>query len=182
MTEQQWEAIKNCDKKYDGIFFYALKSTKTVCRPSCTARTPNPKNVVIFYTVEDAINHGYRPCHRCRPDHMDWKGAKDELSKKAQDYLEHHYAEKYTLQVVAGNLYIDPYYLHRSFKEITGSTLLQYQHQIRIKQAIRLLTETNLSASYISSEVGYNTLSHFSRAFKKIIGTSPLRFRNENRK
>lgn len=182
MTEIQWKAIINCDKTFDGIFFYALKSTKIFCRPSCTSRTPNPKNVEIFYTAEDAINHGYRPCNRCRPDCMEWQGAKDELTKKAQEYIDCHYTDKFSLQVIADNLYIDPCYLHRTFSEFTGYTLLQYQHQTRMKHAVRLLTETKLSASYISYEVGYNTLSHFSRVFKIIIGTSPLRFRNDNKK
>lgn len=116
MTEVQWKAIKNCDKTYDRIFFYALKSTKTVCRPSCTSRTPNPKKVEIFYTVEDAINHGYRPCHRCRPDCMHWQGAKDELNNIVKKYIKYHYADKFALQEIAGNLFIDPYYLHRTFK------------------------------------------------------------------
>ncbi len=182
MTEIQWEAIKNCDKAFDGIFFYALKTTKIFCRPSCTSRTPNPKNVEIFYTAEDAINHGYRSCSRCRPDSMDWQGAKNELAKKAQEYMDSHYTDKFTLNTIAKNLYINPCYLHRTFKEIIGCTLLEYQHQTRIKHAIRLLIETKLSVSYISYEVGYSTLSHFSRVFKKMIGTSPLCFRNDNKK
>lgn len=177
MTEVQWNAIKNCDKAYDGVFFYALKSTKTFCRPSCTSRTPNPKNVVIFYTAEDALNHGFRPCNRCRPDCMDWQGPKDELTKKAQEYIDCHYAVTFTLQVIANSLYVDPYYLHRTFKKFKGCTLLQYQHQTRIKHAAKLLAETSLSISYISDKVGYHTASHFSRVFKKFVGISPLSFR-----
>ncbi|WP_434756509.1 Ada metal-binding domain-containing protein [Paenibacillus amylolyticus] len=41
----QWQAIKLNDSNYDGEFFYALRSTGTVCRPSCPSRTPNKKNI-----------------------------------------------------------------------------------------------------------------------------------------
>ncbi|MDH5074789.1 Bifunctional transcriptional activator/DNA repair enzyme AdaA [Clostridium perfringens] len=178
MNDEQWLAIKDCDKRYDGIFFYALKSTKTVCRPSCTARTPNPKNVEIFYVLEDALKHGYRPCNRCRPDDMDWKGSKYELAQKAKKYIDGNYADKFSLQVISNNLYINAYYLHRAFKDIMGFTLLQYQHKVRINQSISLLTKTELSVSSIAYDVGYSNLSHFSRIFKKSMGISPKTYRN----
>lgn len=178
MNEKQWLAIKECDKKYDGIFFYALKSTKTVCRPSCTARTPNPKNVEIFYILETALKHGYRACNRCRPDDMSWKGYKYELAQKAKEYIDNNYTDKFSLQVISNNLYINAYYLHRAFKDIIGFTLLQYQHKVRINHSISLLTKTELSVSSIAYNVGYSNLSHFSRIFKKSMGVSPTTYRN----
>ena len=76
MTEQQWKAIEQNDASYDGVFFYGLKSTHIVCRPSCPARACNPKNIVIFGSVKEAIQGGYRPCLRCHPELPGWRGAK----------------------------------------------------------------------------------------------------------
>lgn len=180
MTEEQWLAIKNCNKKYDGVFFYALKTTKTVCRPSCTARTPNPKNVLIFTSVEEAVNEGFRYCNRCRPDCMEWNGAKEELTIKARNYIENHYTEKFSLEEIGKKLYINPHYLHRAFKETTGHTLLWYQHYVRITAAKVMMENKQISISFIGFEVGYNSLSHFSRAFKKLEGCSPSSYRNVN--
>ena len=62
------EAVRNRDKSYDGKFYIAVKSTKIVCRPWCSSRTPLEKNMVFFDTLEDAIQNGFRPCKRCKPD------------------------------------------------------------------------------------------------------------------
>lgn len=180
MNHEQWLAIKNCDKSYDGKFFYALKSTKTVCRPSCTARTPNPKNVEIYNSVKDAEKYGYRPCQRCRPNYMDWQGSKAELADKIKNFIDLNYFEKISAKSLGNIFYNNPYYLHRAFKEIIGITIIEYQHQVRIEQAKKMLSETELTLSFISSEVGYSSLSHFSRVFKRLIGISPLKYRKEN--
>lgn len=181
MTERQWRAIKDCDKSYDGIFFYALKSTKTVCRPSCTARTPNPKNVEIYDSVEEAAKYGYRPCQRCRPDQMDWPGSKIELANAVKEYINEHYNEKITSNELGEHLLINPFYMHRVFKEISGTTIIVYQHYVRIEHAKNRLSETNHTASFISSELGYSSLSHFSRIFKKITGETPSKYRKKNK-
>ena len=181
MSEEQWEAIKNRDKSHDGAFFYALKTTKTICRPSCAAKTPNPKNVEIYYTVEDAQRRGHRPCHRCRPDQMEWQGPKNELAGKLTKYIEEHYAEKLSSKALGREFFVNECYLHRVFKEIEGMTVMEYQHSVRMERAKRLLAETGSSVSAIGYEVGYNTLSHFSRVFKKMFGVSPSEYRAEHR-
>lgn len=177
MTKEQWLAIKNNDKRYDGQFFYALKSTKTVCRPSCTARTCNPKNVIIFHTLDEAIEKGFRPCYRCRPDQMDWDGAKSELTNRAKKWIEEHYTEKFSLDSVSGALYVNGSYLLRVFKETTGHTLLWHHHYVRCEEAKKLLTRQELSISLISYRVGYSTSSHFTKVFKKMYGYTPSSYR-----
>lgn len=66
--EEKIKAVKNKDKRYDGQFFVAVKSTKIVCCPSCSSRTPLEKNIVFFDTLEEALINGYRPCKRYKPE------------------------------------------------------------------------------------------------------------------
>lgn len=68
MDEQEkLQAIQNRDKSYDGKFLFGVKTTKIICRPGCPAKIPLEKNVVFFDTMEEAIEKGYRPCKRCKP-------------------------------------------------------------------------------------------------------------------
>lgn len=177
MTEEQWLAIKNNDKDYDGQFFYALKTTKTVCRPSCTARTCNPKNVVIFRTFDEAIAQGFRPCQRCRPDQMNWEGARAELAEAAKKLIQEHFNEKFSLGYISSLLYINGSYLLRAFKEQTGHTLLWHHNYTRCEEAKTLLRRQELSISIVSNKVGYSTASHFTRVFKSIYGYTPTEYR-----
>lgn len=178
MTKEQWEAIKNNDRSFDGVFFYALKTTKNICKPSCSARSCNPKNVIIFDTYEEAVKQGFRPCLRCRPDQPDWEGARKELAEKARKLLEAHYTEKFSLKTIAGILYVNESYLLRTFKQIQGQTMLSYHNYVRCQAAKELLTRPELSISGISDTVGYCSPSHFTQVFKKTVGCTPSEYRD----
>lgn len=177
MTKEEWLAIKNNDKSYDGKFFYALKTTGTVCRPSCTARSCNPKNVIIFYDLEDAYRCGFRPCQRCYPDRLDWEGVKSDLVAQAKQLIEENYMEKFSLKAISSNLFVNESYLLRTFKEITGMTMLEYHNFVRCEKAKKLLERMELSISFIASSVGYCTASHFTRVFKQEYGCTPSQYR-----
>lgn len=47
---------------------YAVKTTGVACRVGCASRTPRPENVVWFDDLDAAMDAGFRPCKRCRPD------------------------------------------------------------------------------------------------------------------
>lgn len=63
--EEKIKAIMNRDSSYDGKFYYGVKSTGIVCKPSCKAKNPHEKNIVLFDTFEQAIDAGFRPCKIC---------------------------------------------------------------------------------------------------------------------
>src|SRR5690606_7216774 len=67
IEDPRWAAVATRDAAQDGRFYYAVRTTGVVCRPSCRARTPRPENVTFHATLADAVQAGYRPCKRCRP-------------------------------------------------------------------------------------------------------------------
>lgn len=92
-------------------------------------------------------------------------------------YLNANYNEKITLENVAKEFYISPFYLSRIFKEGTGFNLINYVNYIRINKAKELLETTDLTIMTISEQVGFESTTHFDRVFKDIVGRSPLKYR-----
>ena len=66
-TEIQWNAICESDENFDGVFFYAVKTTGVYCKPSCKSRTPLRKNAIVFDNQKQAEFNGFRACLRCKP-------------------------------------------------------------------------------------------------------------------
>ena len=65
--DERYNFIGNKDKKFDDVFFTAVKTTGIYCLPSCSAKKPNRGNVVFYNTKEEAIKNNYRACKVCKP-------------------------------------------------------------------------------------------------------------------
>ncbi|MGM0602509.1 MAG: AraC family transcriptional regulator [Bacillota bacterium] len=92
------------------------------------------------------------------------------------EYINHNYKNNLTLKGIAKNLYISKYYLSHFFKEKTGFTVIEFVNSRRIIEAQKMLTSTNLSITDIAVSVGFNSLNHFERTFKKINGVTPTQY------
>lgn len=97
--------------------------------------------------------------------------------QRVKAYVDEHFAEKLTLETVAGRFYIDKCYLTRLFKEQVGMTLTAYVQQVRITHAKRMLRFTDRSVEQIGLECGIGEPNYFSRVFRKLEGVCPSEFR-----
>lgn len=95
----------------------------------------------------------------------------------AAAYINNNYKEDLNLNSVAERFFISPCYLSRTFKRITGSSFTEYINGVRIKEACRLLNKTSMSVSEVAISVGFKSTTHFGRAFKALVGASPLSYR-----
>lgn len=100
---------------------------------------------------------------------------------KAIDYIRTHYTEKFSLDRIAGALFLNKIYLSKCFKQVTGVTLLQYFNRVRCEKACELLMDSTLSIEIISDRVGFAIPSHFARIFRGIYGCSPSEYRKKIR-
>lgn len=93
-------------------------------------------------------------------------------------YINSHYDEKLSLELLAEHFYISPSYLSRIFKRVTNFTLVEYINNVRIKEAKRLLMETKLKVVEIAEATGFGSITHFGRVFKEITGNPPKYYRS----
>lgn len=103
------------------------------------------------------------------------------LTRSALAYIESHYKAKFSLQAMAGELYVNGSYLLRVFKKNTGFTPLAYHNHVRCERAKELLAGTGESISDIGEAVGFVSPAHFSHVFRKAEGCTPTEYRMVHR-
>ncbi|MEK4057487.1 bifunctional transcriptional activator/DNA repair enzyme AdaA [Paenibacillus sp. FSL F4-0087] len=179
IDEKQWNAIIHNDSSYDGKFYYGVKTTGIFCRPSCKSKTPKYENVTIFNNPEEALAQHFRPCKRCKPTGE--RIPDQEWISVVTDYIEHHFAESLTLDILANVSHGSPYHLHRVFKRITGLTPVEYIQEKRVTQARKLLESTRLTVTDIGRQVGIANPAYFITVFRKHTGSTPANYREQRR-
>lgn len=96
------------------------------------------------------------------------------------NYFEDHYNEKISLDQIAENMYLSPFYISKIFKSEIGDTPIRHLINIRLEKARMLLEEgNNSSIQEIAGMVGYDDAYHFSKLFKKRYGISPSQARRK---
>lgn len=96
---------------------------------------------------------------------------------KVKTFIEEHYASDLRIADIARCASLAPQYLCRLFKNITGTSMIEYLTNVRIHQACILLRQTSLPITEICYRVGFNDLSHFIRTFRKTIDFTPSKYR-----
>jgi AraC-like DNA-binding protein len=101
-------------------------------------------------------------------------------SEQIMQWIEMHYAEEVSLEQLAEHMHLSKYYVSRVFHEETASNITDYLTARRIKQASRLLQSTTYSIEQIGIQVGYPNDSYFIHTFKKVVGVTPLKYRQRH--
>lgn len=94
---------------------------------------------------------------------------------RAISWLKEHFAEPFTIDSVARAACLSPSALHHAFKAVTAMSPLQYQKQLRLQEARRLMLGQGMDAASAGFEVGYESPSQFSREYARQFGAPPLR-------
>ena len=97
-------------------------------------------------------------------------------------YIQEHFAENLTVNVLAEHYGMSPNYFSSMFKKEMSRSAVNYITELRINQARELLYHSELSVVDISKKVGYEDSQYFFRVFKKYLGMTPLQYREESRK
>jgi AraC family transcriptional activator of pobA len=102
---------------------------------------------------------------------------KAERFKELLNYVGDHYMEKITIKQAAAIVHLSPYHFCKVFKKMTGSTFIQFVNLQRIYEAERLLKHTTLTVTEIAENLGYGSINHFTKIFRKHKGCPPTKMR-----
>jgi AraC-like DNA-binding protein len=109
------------------------------------------------------------------------KNSESPVITRAREYIHEHYTEELSLGRVAKAVNTSTFYFCKMFKKVTGVNFTDYISQMRIEKSKSLLIDPDLRVSEIAFEVGFQSLTHFNRVFKKIVGQSPSQYRAQLR-
>ncbi len=140
----------------------------------------------------EKYNHilGYPDVEAYQNDLMDWiialheqindtqdNNRNHQKMKKAVEYVQENYNKDLNMAVVSNYISMNYSMFSFAFKQYTGSNFVNYLKDIRIREAKKLLTETDMRVIEISREVGYDNEKNFMKIFKSSCGVSPTEYR-----
>lgn len=160
---QRWHAVRTRDSRESGRFVYAVKTTGIFCRPGCSSRLPNQENTQFFDTPAAAVEAGYRPCKRCRPESTPVsRDLIDALTRTCRQILSS--AEPMSLGEMAEGVNMSSGHFHKMFKKVTGITPKEFNSTVQAESFLKALddgrdiTEAIYEAGYSGPGRAYEQL------------------------
>lgn len=97
--------------------------------------------------------------------------------RKCITYIEFHYTEDLTLDIITHQLNLSKSYLSNLFKKELGITITDFIYKTKLRHALELLNSSTMSIHEIAIECGFSDINYFSRVFKKYQGITPTSYR-----
>lgn len=176
---ERWAAVLARNPDADGRFWYSVRSTGVVCRPSCASRPARRENVRFHDSLSDALQAGFRPCRRCRPDEPALDDRRAALVAAACQRIDAA-PEPPTLADLSRALGVSPHHLHRTFKAITGLTPRAYAAARRAERLRTALPQSPTITAAVYT-AGFQAPSRFYESASQTLGMSATRYRTGGR-
>ena len=171
------------DKNYDGRFFFGVKTTGIFCRPSCPSPVANEENVVYLNSIFNAIELGYRPCIRCRPDisleyHNSYISGSDTV-QTALNMIYSGFLNYNSIKDLARELCISERQLRKLFSDSIGLPPIKISRYHKSVFAKKMLLSSSESITSIAFASGFRSTRQFNSTYKELFGESPSSTRKE---
>jgi AraC family transcriptional regulator of adaptative response / DNA-3-methyladenine glycosylase II len=178
--ESCYRAVKSRDRRFDGVFYTAVRTTGIYCRPSCPARTPAYENVTFHPTAAAAQASGYRACKRCIPDATpgspDWDVAAD-AAGRAMRLIADGVVDRDGVEGLAARIGYTPRHLTRLLTQELGAGPLALARAKRAQNARVLLETTELSATDVAFAAGFSSVRQFNDTIREVYAATPTQLR-----
>lgn len=178
--DERYRAVESRDRRFDGQFVMAVRSTGIYCRPSCPARTPKPANVTFYATSAAAHEAGYRACKRCLPEAAPGSPAwnlRGDLTARAMRLIAEGVVEEDGVPGLARRLGYSSRQLGRVLTAELGAGPLALARAHRAWTARILLVETELPISDVAFAAGFGSLRQFNDTIREVFDLAPSQLR-----
>jgi AraC family transcriptional regulator of adaptative response/methylated-DNA-[protein]-cysteine methyltransferase len=175
IQDGRWTAIVTRDRRAEGRFVYAVRTTGIYCRPGCPSRRPKRENVELFATPAEAASRGYRPCRRCRPHAADGTPT-DRTVGAARAFLDEHGHERVPLARLARAVGASPWHLQRSFTRVVGVSPKAYHDALR-QAGLKAGLQQGQTVSRAAIAAGYGSPGSVYARAATALGMTPGRYR-----
>jgi len=170
------QAMLARDARFDGRFFIGVRTTGIFCRPVCRVRTPRPENVLFFKSSAAALEAGFRPCLRCRPESAPgtpaWAGTSTTVSRGLR-LIDETVCEDFSVARLAERLGVSTRHLGRLFQQHLGASPKAIAQARRLHFAKQLVDETRLPMTDVALASGYRSVRRFNDHFRQVYGRAP---------
>lgn len=102
---------------------------------------------------------------------------KTDTVNRILDYMKAHLSDNYTVKDFASHFYISPSYIKKIFKEHTGHSIISFYKTLKMEKAKEYIQNGDRTFTDIGITLGYESIHHFSNAFKKYTGLSPTKYK-----
>lgn len=147
----------------------------TVVRLVRLVETPAEVPMLMPMIVREIIYRLVKGDQSDRLCHLTMLGGYTPHIARAVQYIRQAYIEPLRIEELARELGMSVSGFYAHFKAATAMSPLQYQKQLRLQEAQRLMLSENFDATQAGYEVGYNDNAHFNREYKSLFGLPPLR-------
>jgi AraC family transcriptional regulator of adaptative response / DNA-3-methyladenine glycosylase II len=166
------------DPRFDGRFFVLVNSTGIFCRPVCKVRAPLEQNVEYAQTAIEAMQKGFRPCLRCRPDSAPqsfaWQGVQATVQRASKLLLEDFAS---SIESVSERLGVSARYLHKLMQENLHLAPKQFRIFHQVLLAKRLLQSSSMSVEQVAQAAGFPSSRQLQHHMKQTTSLTPTQIR-----
>jgi AraC family transcriptional regulator of adaptative response / DNA-3-methyladenine glycosylase II len=178
--EACYRAVSSRDRRFDGFFFIAVRTTGIYCRPSCPARTPALRNVDFHPTAAAAQAAGFRACKRCLPDATpgspEWDVAAD-VAGRAMRLISDGVVDRDGVEGLASRVGYTPRHLNRLLTSELGAGPLALARARRAQTARVLIETSDLQFAEIAFAAGFASIRQFNDTIREVYALSPSELR-----
>ncbi|WP_106399892.1 AlkA N-terminal domain-containing protein [Actinocorallia populi] len=174
--ESRYSAVRSRDARFDGEFFFAVRTTGIYCRPSCPATTPLRRNVRFYPSAAAAQHDGFRACRRCRPDAVPGSAAwhaRADAAARAMRLIADGVVDREGVDGLAARLGYSTRQLRRQLTAEVGAGPVALARAQRAQTARVLLQTTGLPVTEIAFAAGFASVRQFNDTIRKIYATTP---------